>query len=403
MSNNRFNNISKNKKDNLIDQMFFKKYRVIEKIGEGAFGSIYKGEYNNKFYALKFEDIKNEKHLLENEASIMIHLKGPNIPYIKTYGTCGEFNILVMQLLGKDLITLLEERGSFSIKTVCLLAYQMISILEYIHNKNVIHRDIKPDNFLMGLDENSKYVYLLDFGLSKTFNKYSNSEDKHKNENKRMTGTPRYASINALKGLEQSQKDDLESLGYVLIYLANGSLPWQGIKFKNKAEKIKTILVQKIETSSLDLCAGLPNEFESYFDYCKNLESAKIPDYQMLKNLFVEILRKENLKFDYNYDWSSSSGDVLILKQKKIYNNEGCDKKIINYEKPKKNRMILTTEDKPIIVEKNDNLGKEDEKENEKKEEKKDNGKNEEKKENQKNEEKEIKTLEQPVCCCIIY
>ena len=137
----------KNKKDNLIDIIFFKKYRCIEKIGQGSFGFIYKGEYNNKYYALKIENINNEKKLLEYEASIMIYLQGPNIPYVKTYGTCGEFNILVMQLLGKDLQTLFIENGIFSFKTVCLLAYQMISILEHIHNKDIIHRDIKPENF----------------------------------------------------------------------------------------------------------------------------------------------------------------------------------------------------------------------------------------------------------------
>ena len=164
-------NNNQNKKDNLIDKIFFKKYRIVEKIGQGAFGFIYKGEYNNKYYALKLENINNEKKILENEASIMIYLKGPNIPYIKTYGACGQFNILVMQLLGKDLQTLFIENGPFSIKTACLLAYQMISILEYIHSKDIIHRDIKPENFLLGLEENSKLLYLIDFGLSKKYNK----------------------------------------------------------------------------------------------------------------------------------------------------------------------------------------------------------------------------------------
>ena len=294
------------KKDNIIDKIFFKKYRCIEKIGQGSFGFIYKAEYNNNYYALKFEDNKNEKQILENEASLMIYLKGPNIPYIKTYGTSGQYNILVMQILGKDLQELLREKGFFSIKTVCLLAYQMISILERIHTYNVIHRDIKPENFLMGLDEKNKYLYLIDFGLAKTFEYNSTTHYMNNKEEKKLTGTPRYASINALRGLEQSPRDDLESVGYVLIYLLKGSLPWQNVKARNKYEKIKNILVNKIETSSSDLCSGLPNEFEKYIDYCRDLEMNEIPHYEKLKNLFLNVLHKEKEEFDYIYDWSES-------------------------------------------------------------------------------------------------
>ena len=121
-------------KENLIDKIFFKKYRCIEYIGEGSFSQIIKVEYNNQYYAMKVEDIRKKQKLLSNEASMMIYLKCPNIPYIVTYGSSGGFNILTMQLLGSNLQSVFEREGTFSIKTVCLLAYQILSVLEHIHN-----------------------------------------------------------------------------------------------------------------------------------------------------------------------------------------------------------------------------------------------------------------------------
>ena len=439
--NDNFNN----KKDNLIDKIFFKKYRCIEKIGQGSFGFIYKAEYNNKYYALKFEDNKNEKQILENEASLMIYLKGPNIPYIKTYGTSGQYNILVMQLLGKDLQELLREKGSFSIKTVCILAYQMISILEHIHTYNIIHRDIKPENFLMGLDENNKFLYLLDFGLAKTFDYNSTTTNYMPNkEGKKLTGTPRYASINALRGLEQSPRDDLESVGYVLVYLLKGSLPWQSIKARNKYEKVKNILVYKIETSSSDLCSGLPNEFENYIDYCKNLEINEIPDYERLKNLFLSVLHKEKEEFDYIYDWTEPEEGKK--KKKKIFfqnnNKNDLDKKIktnninnnliteynslvadnedkkgnkVNYNLTGKGNYDFTGQGIYNITEKGQEKEtkneKESKKENKKEKEKENTNKMENKKENKKENKNENKKENNEddkvdgneVKCCIIY
>jgi len=305
-------------KENLIDKIFFKKYRCIEYIGEGSFSQIIKVEYNNKYYAMKVEDIRKKQKFLSNEASMMIYLKCPNIPYIVTYGSSGGFNILTMQLLGNNLQSVFEREGTFSIKTVCLLAYQILSVLEHIHNKGVIHRDIKPENFLLGneAESNSKYLYLIDFGLSKFFDK-NNFNDILTNK-KKLTGTPRYASINAQRGFEQSMRDDLESVGYMLIYFLKGKLPWMGIEGKDQIEKNKKICIRKIETSSSDLCYGLPKQFVEYFDYCKELEFHQMPDYSMLKELFMKMLRSENEKFDYIYDW-----DVDKKYKKKKFDNLG--------------------------------------------------------------------------------
>ena len=290
----------------IINQIFFNKYRCIQKIGEGSFGHIYKAEYNGNYFAIKFEKKNIEQSLLENEAAIMNYLKGPNIPYINAFGSNENYKILVMQLLGKNLGNFFEEKKIFSLKTVCMLAHQFISILEYIHNRHIIHRDIKPDNFVMGLDELSQYVYILDFGLAKKYRSSTTLQQYPYVHRGKIIGTARYASINALKGYELSRRDDLETIGYVLIYFVKGRLPWQGLATKTKEERYKKILAKKMEISPTELCEGLPDEFEKFMEYAKNLDYLEQPDYEMLRGLFNSVFRKEHIKFDYIYDWTTS-------------------------------------------------------------------------------------------------
>ena len=295
----------------ILNKVFFNKYKCIKKLGEGSFGMIFKAEYKNEYFALKFEN-KSSINLLEKEANIMLYLKGPNIPFVKSYDTTEKYNILIMQLLGRSLEDILEERKYFSLKSVCMLATQMISVLEYIHNKHIIHRDIKPDNFVMGLDDLSQYVYLLDFGLAKKYRFSSTLIHYPMVNKKKLIGTARYASINALKGDEQSRRDDLESVGYVLMYLLRGSLPWQGLQAKTKEERYKKILKKKIEITSYDLCIGFPSEFEKYIEYTRNLQYTEDPKYDILKGLFKKVMKRESFKLDYIYDWTTK--DELKLR-----------------------------------------------------------------------------------------
>ena len=295
---------SDNEYDDILGQTFFNKYTCVKKLGKGSFGSIYQAVYGKEEYALKFEDRKKNNDLLQNEAAIMNYLKGPNIPTVKSYGFTSSYNILVMQLLGRDLEHHFKKRKKFSVKTVCMLGFQMINILENIHEKHILHRDIKPENFVMGLNQNSKIVYLIDFGLAKKYRSMSTLIQYPLTMKKKFTGTARYASINALKGYEHSRRDELESLGYIFIYFLKGKLPWQNIKVKDKEEKFKKILQKKLEISSNELCLGIPKEFEIFLEYVKNLKYDEKPDYNMLKDLLYKIMKDGNYKNDYIYDWT---------------------------------------------------------------------------------------------------
>ena len=310
---------SKKNQDPLLFKKYFSKYRTIKKIGEGSFGKVYKAEYDGEYYAVKFEDRNKGQNLLEAEATIMSYLKGPNIPVIKSFGYSGDYNILVMQLLGKSLEELFNKLQKFSVKTSALLIYQMISILQYIHDKHIIHRDIKPDNFVMELNKKNAILYLLDFGLAKKYRSSRTLVQYPYIKKKKLTGTARYASIHALEEMEQSRRDDMESIGYVIMYFLRGNLPWQGLKIKRKKDKYKKILDKKKETSSKDLCINFPDEFREFVEYTRNLDYEEEPAYEKYRNKFYNLIcNKRGESFDYVYDWTTESD----LKKREIPHND---------------------------------------------------------------------------------
>ena len=326
MDNNNDDDYSQDDEDNksdrdpIIGKIFFSKYKAIKKLGEGSFGKVYKAEYNGDNYAIKMENKSKEQGLLELEATIMSYLKGPNIPFIKSYGYSGDFNVLVMQLLDKSLEDLINKYNTFSIKTVAMLGYQMVNILQYIHDRHIIHRDIKPDNFVMGAQEDNAKLYILDFGLAKKYRSSRTLVQYPYVKKKKLTGTARYASIHALEAYEQSRRDDLESVGYVLMYFLRGNLPWQGLKVRSKEDRYKKILEKKKETSSQDLCKDFPHEFFEYVDYSKNLEYEENPDYDFLRQKFLDVLKGLNEEMDYIYDWTTKS-DLKKRQNKKSREN----------------------------------------------------------------------------------
>ena len=298
------------------------KYRLVRKIGSGSFGDIYLAinTTNGEEVAAKIESIKARHPQLLYEFKLYKILQGGiGIPHIRWYGPERDYNVLVMDLLGpslEDLFNFCSRR--FTMKTVLMLATQMIGRIEFIHNKNYIHRDMKPDNFLMGIGRQCNKLFLIDYGLARKFRDNRTRQHIAYREGKNLTGTSRYASINGHLGIEQSRRDDMESLGYVLMYFNRGSLPWQGLKAATKKQKYEKISEKKMSTPVEVLCKGFPAEFAMYLNYCRGLRFEEGPDYMYLRQLFRILFRTLNHQYDYTFDWT-------MLKQKAALSASGVE------------------------------------------------------------------------------
>ncbi|KIX05066.1 uncharacterized protein Z518_05938 [Rhinocladiella mackenziei CBS 650.93] len=289
-------------------------YRVGKKIGEGSFGVIFEGTnlLNNQQVAIKFEPRKSDAPQLRDEYRTYKILVGcPGIPNVYYFGQEGLHNILVIDLLGPSLEDLFDHcNRRFSIKTVVMVAKQMLSRVQTIHEKNLIYRDIKPDNFLIGRPNTkaANVIHVVDFGMAKQYRDPKTKQHIPYRERKSLSGTARYMSINTHLGREQSRRDDLEALGHVFMYFLRGGLPWQGLKAATNKQKYEKIGEKKQTTAIKDLCEGFPEEFNKYLSYVRNLGFEDTPDYDFLRDLFTQALKNAGEVEDGEYDWMKLNG-----------------------------------------------------------------------------------------------
>ena len=281
-----------------------------KRIGGGSFGEIYRGtdSQTNEDVAIKLEKTDCTHPQLLGEAKILKFLKcSKGITKVHWFGTEGLFNIMVIDLLGPSLEDCFSEcRRQFSLKTTVQLAAQMVARIEHVHEKDYLHRDIKPDNFLTGAEDQPAVIYLIDFGLSKRYRDVKTKQHIPYKEGRTLTGTARYASVGSHMGIEQGRKDDIEAIAYVLLYFLLGELPWQGIHVASKQEKYHRICDMKMNLNSA-LLKGHPVEFLQMLNYAKSLKFEEKPDYEYVQNLFKQIAQREGMAFDGVFDWTEET------------------------------------------------------------------------------------------------
>ena len=374
----------------MIKDLIADSFVLLHLIGRGSFGQIYIS-YNmrdNLPVSVKKEEKKPGKTpQLKTESKIyqtLLNIQADDLTGSKPFGQddvtgvpkfygIGELPdcyYMIIEFLGPNLIELFHYCGckKFTVSTVCLIALQVLNRIENVHKHHYLHRDIKPENFLIGIHEKSNVIYLIDFGLSKRYKNPKTHQHIPYREGRALTGTARYVSINTHMGIEQSRRDDLESIGYMLIYFLKGVLPWQGLK--NGNEKYTRIMEKKLQIPTEILCYGLPDEITYYLKYCKSLRFEDRPDYDYLRGLFIKLLgtcnsiyglTKEMLKFDWCFEDPANSIWNIFNKKKGI-NESKFGSNITNKEKAeeeeanikKKNDVIKLKKQLSNIAEVND-------------------------------------------------
>lgn len=287
------------------------KYVLEKKLGSGAFGSVYRATnvQSGEKVAVKTEPAASAQPMLSYEARIYKHLAGaPGIPKVYWCGTDGVNNALVMDLLGASLEDHFNYcNRKFSLKTTLMLADQLLARLEWVHSRGLIHRDIKPDNFMLGIGNNADVVHIIDFGLAKRYVDPNTRQHMPYRDDKRLIGTARYCSVNCHLGAETSRRDDIESVMYMLIYFLKGRLPWQGKVADTKQQRYDLIAEDKCAIPVHELCKDLPPAFANVLSYARSLRFEDRPDYAFARNEFRRCFNDNGFVLDFNFDWKVRS------------------------------------------------------------------------------------------------
>ena len=327
----------------------FKKYKPIKKIGEGCFGNIYSviRLKDKSVFAMKTEKINTKEKMLESEAYILYNLqKGLGIPKLITYGRNKNYNILIETLLGKSLENIFIKRQlKCNIVDVCAVGIQIIDRLEWIHSNNIIYRDIKPENFLVGIND-PNVIYVIDFGLCKKYRSSKTGKHILPKADSKFCGNLKFSSSNTTRGKESSRRDDIISLGYMLIYLIKKGLPWDYIYKGNNLTNSKYIeLVFLKDTNAYGkLFNGLPSEFKEFIQYAENLKFDQDPNYSYLRSILNKIIVINNFSYErYHFSWINfiKKDENLSVSKKHYSRKRSLHKRLLQSLEKNKNNSIL--------------------------------------------------------------
>ena len=340
----------------IMSSIFFKKYKPIKLIGSGSFSLVYEGlNIKDKTkVALKIEEKNSKISLLKSEALNIFALQGFGIIKFLSFGHNKEFNVLVEPLLGECLYSLfLRLRKNFTLKDICLIAIQTLERIEYIHSKGYLHGDIKPENFVLGIND-QRIIFVIDFGLSKKYRSDRTGNHIQFCITKKMNGTARYASTNSLRGVEISRRDDLECLAYMIIYFLMKKLPWQGVKANTLQNRYKKIYYMKKNLINNDIFKSLPEEIQNFYKDIKKLKFEEKPNYPKLKEYFLILLRKNGFKEDDNFSWikkdfSPNYKEINLKKRKSNSQKRLMDKLLQNSNQITQNDVEYEEEEKHNI------------------------------------------------------
>ena len=338
----------------IIEKLYFNKFRIKKLIVKTSCCSLYEGINikDNEPVAMKFEKRCGEYDCLESEAFYLFNLKGFGIPKLISYGRNNFYNILIEELLGLSIDELWKYKTNLSqielLKNISMIAIQGIDRLKYIHSKDIIHGDIKPHNFLIGRKD-PKTIYIIDFGFSHKYRSSRTGKHVRFKSLKMIYGSFNFISLNGNKGYELSRRDDLESLGYMLIFLAKNTLPWinaENLKTYN-IKIIKEIIKIKEKITPDKLCQGLPEEFTEFIKYSKNLHFDEEPNYEYLKGLFMSVLSKNNYKNDFIFFWIKNENKE---ERKIVSKRDSSHKRLYNQIKQSLEKIKIEEQRTTLII-----------------------------------------------------